>query len=812
MLRLLIPLLAPGAKLPPDATQFSLGYEGLSWGTAFFIFVVLSLVVAWCYRRGTPGPSSFRRCVFIALRCLLIALLLLVLVRPILLVTLEQTVRRPFLVLLDQTQSMTFADQRSKPDDLVRAGIATGALDPAGGLNQAPPTDAKLKAVARRDLLEALAANTKLNLWPRLNQRSSLEFFGFGRKLAPIGDLAAPENSPLTPDESAAFFHPLAFDQDLTAIGDGLRDLLDQERGQPLAGILLITDGANNSGSSPVEAAVIAKEDGVPLYIYGIGVTSPQDILVASLDAPQVSNMKEKLDVTAHVRALGMIGRHATIQLKADGKVVDEEPLEFRTDGEQEVTLSYTPDAMGVANLEAVVPPLPDEAVKDNNSATAHVRIIDEKLHVLYVENQTTWDYVYLLGMLQRDRRYSVKCILLKGDRGMDVAPDSPYLDALPADKATLYANDLIIIGDVDPTDLGDDWMKLVSDWVDKLGGGLLFKAGRKFDPGAYRNTPLEPLLPVELREQPADEYPNPVRLKLTTVGEGSPILSLAADPHASEALWEGFPGVRWTAWVGKARPGAQVLLGDPTPARATEQNLMPVMAQQDYGAGQTFYIGTDETYLWRSKVGEKYYTQIWGQIIQALTAQHTAGASAQTQLKTDRPGYFTGDKVTISARVFQAGFTPVTDAELPGSVTITPAAAPGRPPAPAITHEVRLQAIADRPGEYRAQMPADVAGSYSYSLARDPSVVVKWQVEQPHIEMADIAMNDKLLRAMAGASGGRFLREEDLNSLPGLVAGQSSNSVSFQKIPLAFAPILLVLMILTACVEWLWRRKVELK
>ncbi len=812
MLRLLIPFLAPGAKLPPDATQFSLGYEGLSWGSAFFIFVVLALVVAWAYRPSAPGPSPLPRGVFITLRCLLIALLLLVLVRPILLVTLEQTVRRPLLVLLDQTQSMTLVDQRSNPDDLMRAGIATGALDPAGGLKQTPSTDPKLRAIARRDLLEALAANAKLNLWPRLNQHSGLQFFGFGRKLTPIGELAAPERSALTPDESAAFFHGLKFDQDLTAIGDGLRDLLDQQRGQPVAGVLLITDGANNSGSSPIEAAAIAKEDGVPLYIYGIGVTSPKDILVASLDAPQVSNMKEKLDVTAHVRAQGMIGRQANIQLKADGKVVDEQPLEFRTDGEQEVTLSYTPDVMGVANLEVVVPPLPDEAVKDNNSASAHVRIIDEKLHVLYVENQTTWDSTYLLAMMQRDRRYAVKCILLKGDRGESATPDSPYLDALPMDKATLYANDLIIIGDADPADLGDDWMKLVSDWVDKMGGGLLFKAGRKFDPAAYRNTPLEPLLPVELRDQPSDEYPSPVQLKLTPVGETSPILFLTADPHASKAVWDGFPGVKWTAWVGKARPGAQVLLGDPTPTRATEQNLMPVMALEDYGAGQTFYVGTDETYRWRSKLGEKYFTQIWGQIIQALTAQHTAGASAQTQLKTDRPSYLTGDKITISARVFQPGFAPVTDAEVPGSVTIMPAVAPGRPAPGPVTREVRLQAIADRPGEYRAVVSADIAGSYSYSLARDPSVVIKWQVDQPHVEMSDIAMNDKLLQAMASTSGGRFLREEDLNRLPDLMASQVSNSVSFQKIPLAFAPILLALMTLTACVEWLWRRKVELK
>ncbi|MEJ0000111.1 MAG: hypothetical protein WDO13_13645 [Verrucomicrobiota bacterium] len=816
MLNLLLTLLAPGEKLPPGTTQFALSYDGLSWGWAFFAFVVLVAATVWSYRRYAPALSRLRRAGLIILRSVLLALLLILLVRPVLLITLEETVRRPLLVLLDTTQSMTLQDRRTAPDDLVRAAIATGAADPAAGLKQSPPTDAKLAAISRRDLLEQLAANGKLNLWPRLNEPSSLVFYGFGRKLAPLGELAPPDNAKLAPQDAAAFFHKVRDDENLTAIGDGLRDLLDEQRGQPVAGILLITDGANNTGSSPVEAAAIAKQDGVPLFLYGVGVTSPEDIMVAGLDAPQVSNVKEKLNVTARVRAQSMQGRKAVVQLKAGGKVVDEEPIEFRSDDEQEVNLSYTPDDVGVADLEVVVPPLPEEAVKDNNSAKAQVRIVDDKLKILLVEDAPTWDFQYLLAMLQRDRRVKVKAVVIEGDKGLSAEPGSSFLDALPDDKETLYANDLVVLGDVDPATLGDTRMKLLSEWVSKLGGGLVFHAGRRFGPGAFRDTPLEPLLPVEALEKNLMRYNDAVKLKLTPAGEASPLLALAPDPQENVGLWGNLGAVNWTAWVGKARPGAQVLLADPTSFRANQDGPMPVIALQNYGLGQTLYVGTDETYRWRSKVGEKYYTKIWGQLIQALTAQHTVGASALTQLKTDRPNYFTGDKVKISGRMFQQGFTPLTDAEVPGTVTFTPEAKPGQPPgqpAPtAQTTEVRLQAIPDRPGEYRGEFTAQVAGSYSYATARDPKVSVKWQVAEPHAEFTDIAMNDKLLRAMAAASGGRFVREEDLNGLPEMIASASTGNVSFQKIPLAFAPLLLALIVLVACAEWLWRRKLELK
>jgi uncharacterized membrane protein len=810
MLQFLLYFLAPGEKLPRGATQFSLGYEGLSWGWAFFAFVALMAATVWSYRRYAPNVPRLPRIGLIILRSILLGLLLILLVKPILLVTLEDTIRRPLMVLLDTTQSMGLQDKRTTPDDLARAAIAQGLLDPAGGLKQTPPDG--IKPISRAELLEALAGNSRINLWPRLQAHANLSFYGFGQKLTSLGELAGPEGSDLTTDESAVFFHGLKHDDNLTAIGDGLRALLDEQRGQPMAGILLITDGANNTGSSPLEAAAIAKQDGVPLFIYGIGVTTPQDIMVAELEAPQVSNVKEKLNVTVRIRAQSMIGKKATVQLKADGKVVDEQPIDFRADGDQEFTLSYTPTDTGVVALEAVVPPLPEEAVKDNNSATAQVRIVDDKLKILLVESEPDWDFQYLLAMMQRDRRIKLKAVLIKGDPGLSAMPDSPFLERIPDDKDALYENDLIILGDVDPTDLGETRMKLISEWVDKMGGGLLFHAGPKFDPIAYRDTPLEPLLPVGITTKNAEVYPDAIPLKLTPAGETSPILALSQDPTENLAIWDGFAGVHWTAWVDKAQPGAQVLLVDPTAARANQAGPMPVIAMQSYGRGQTMFIGTQETYRWRSKKGEKYYTQIWSQIIQALTAQHTLGATALTQLKTDRPNYLTGNRVKISGRIFQAGFTPFTEAEVPGTMTFLPDAKPGQAAPVAQTKEVRLEAVADQPGEYRAETAVQAAGSYSYSTVRDPGVVVKFTVADPKVEMADIAMNDKLLRAMASASGGSFVREEDLNGLPDLIKSKSANSVEFKKIPLAFAPLILALMILCACAEWLWRRKLELK
>jgi hypothetical protein len=296
--------------------------------------------------------------------------------------------------------------------------------------------------------------------------------------------------------------------------------------------------------------------------------------------------------------------------------------------------------------------------------------------------------------------------------------------------------------------------------------------------------------------------------LKLTPAGESSGLLTLSENPVENTATWKKFPGVTRTAKVIGLRPGAQALMVDPTESRATRLGLMPVMALESYGLGKTLYIGFNETYRWRSKNGEKYYSRIWGQVIQIVGAQKTQGNSGLIQLKSDKPRYFTGNRVIISARAFKQGFEPLDVPELTGTLVIKPKDGQGD----ATSTKLHLQPVPDKPGEYASQFISKVPGSYSYSVERDPGVVLKFDVADLKVEMADTAMNEKLLQAMASTAGGRFLREENLSELPSLISSKSSGVVTFKKIDIMFSPYLLALMILAACLEWFWRRHRELK
>ena len=576
----LMRLILPINSLPPGSREWSWGTEGLGIGWAFLLFLLFAAVSAFSYFRWAPQVSRGRRTVLVLLRIAAMAVFFLLLVKPVVRLTINQAVRQSLIVLLDNSQSMQLQDRRESPDDLKRAAIAAGLTDPAAGLaaplpSQVPPSQLQF---TRWELLQKLAANAKLDLWARLQEKSDLVVYSFGRDAVPLGPLAPPPGSSrLTPPEAAAFFKSIHPDEPATAIGDSLREVLEQNRGQAVGGVLVITDGGNNSGAPPVETARLAREDNIPLFIYGVGVTTPIDLALENFSVPRIAFVKERTDVKVTLHAEGVRPTSVVVSLKTGGRTLDEQTVEITRDDDYEVHFHFVPDQVGELPLEASVPVQPGEVVKENNTITTKLRVVDNKIHVLYVEQVPRWDFRYLLDYLQRDRRVDVHCVVLNAEPNLDKLPDSPFLAGLPDDRAGIFSNEIIILGDVDPADLGEARMKLIQEWVSQASGGLIFLAGPRFDPVAYGGTPLEPLLPVvpdtsQGSEKEAESAAEPFKLQITATGLASPYMHLMDNSRENEELWDSLPGVRWTAPVLRAKPGAQVLLTDSRPDQAGPQ------------------------------------------------------------------------------------------------------------------------------------------------------------------------------------------------------------------------------------------------
>ncbi len=111
----------------------------------------------------------------------------------------------------------------------------------------------------------------------------------------------------------------------LTDIGKAISEASGEWRGQLTAGILLISDGGNNSGGNPVE---IARQSGMPVYTVGVGSTEkPRDIQVAKVEVSPIAYADHLLPVRAIIKSSGYDGQEVRVSLIRGGEQTQASPL-----------------------------------------------------------------------------------------------------------------------------------------------------------------------------------------------------------------------------------------------------------------------------------------------------------------------------------------------------------------------------------------------------------------------------------------------------------------------------------------------------
>lgn len=797
-------------------------YPGVNPVLIFFLFIAAATFVFWIYKMPPTDIPRWKKNLMLILRTVFLLLLCLLILKPTLAVNLESSIRRSLIVLIDSSASMQIRDLRKDDNDLKRAGIAMGLLDSARGLESSvdPKIARTLESLSRVEIVRSVLTNENINLLKRLERDFDLDFMVFGRNARTIlpqtnstiivtNEQAHSEAQKKLTTQQLLLLKP---DEPQTAIGDSIRDILSAKKGKALAGILIISDGANNSGASPEDVAQICKDENIPLYLYGTGITSPTDLILVSLFAPEVAFAKEETTATVRIKTRGLKGKSSVVRLYLNNYTVDEKPFNISEDGEQTFTLKFTPQDKGNFELRAAVEPFSEESVKDNNSLTRQIRIIDQKINVLLVEQSPRWEYRYLLAKLMRDRRISFKTILFEADRDVVTMDKEMFLEKFPSTREELFKYDLILFGDVEPKYFDQNQFEMISEFVTRFGGGFIMIAGKRFSPWAYRKTAIEKLLPIEFETTGVDIVGNtyfekPVRIELTTSGKLSPMLKFSDQDSENQRLWQSLPPIYWVARVSRAKPAADVLIVDADPSKETRFGKMPVLAIQQYGVGQTMFIGTDNTWRWRKNEGEKIHEMFWMQILQRMALPKLLGGTKKTQLSCDKQTYLSGEKISILARLYDQSYEPMTEPSIKGYYESI-----DKNHTLENRGEVLLRLTQDQPGVYRAEFVAPYTGKYKFYVAHDPESFLDIVVSEPNFEFGETAMNDGLLKKMAEKSGGIFFREEDLYRAPDLIKSRTTKIVSTVDVNLWSSPIWFILMISILTAEWILRKKSFLK
>lgn len=782
--------------VPPGARAS--GFEWV-WGGISVWWLVLGAGLGaftwWIYHKEQDLPL-WKWWLLTGLRAGIFLLLVILILQPSIRVKLEEDIREIMIVMIDSSLSMKISDARTEPVDQYRAQVVQGRI-PA----DRPLTDFSASSepvsLSRIQLVAEALTQPSLDLLNRLRNHYDLRIVTFGET---VNDLLADSNGVFTLEK----VEPL---DSRTALGDAIRVMLNRSRGQPLAGMLVISDGASNAGVSPLTAASECAREGVPIHAWGVGITVPKDIQVISLSSKDVAFTEDELPVVVTFRASGLSGQEVKFVIRLGDHVVAQKAVRIESEDQQQVTIPFTPDQPGRFKMTVSVEPLPAEVIQDNNHLTQDLRVVEEKIKVLYIEQQPRWEFKYLQAILLRDRRIYARFILLEADKSVVEGEGSPYLAKIPPEKSELFKYDLIIIGDVDPGSWTSEQMEALDEFVSKFGGTVLMLAGRRFSPQAYKGTVLEKILPVEWENDRSgltvnQRFDRPIHFELTAAGRLSELLRLSETDNENERKWSNLPPLYWVANISRAKPAAEVLLVDSDPQKASRFGKMPLIARQQYGLGTTFYMGTDNLWRWRKNAADTFHARLWGQIIQGLALPHLLGESRRIQLTSDKKSYGVGDRMTLYARLYNDQFEPLTDATVGGTLTHSS----GR------SERVIFRQMPEQQGMYRAEMTASVEGDYRLIVDPDPAIVLDLSVISARMEFTETGMNELLMRQISELTKGRFLREEDLYGFPDSIEKRVEKKRSSLDVEIWSSPLFFLLILAMLTAEWILRKTAYLK
>ena len=592
-------------------------------------------------------------------------------------------------------------------------------------------------------------------------------------------------------------------------------------------GLILFTEGRDHSGKALAPIAASLKASNVPVYPVMLGSTfRPKDLSIASLEHPQTVYKGDHPQLKVTLSTVGFEGKTLDVELVPDNdpKAVPVKKQIAVTGPSANVEFDLDATEIGRKAFTVRTPVLEGETRDDNNSRTFAFTVVDDRAKVYLVDGDARWEFRYLDAAMSRDERVDYKRVLFQQPfLGVLTEPFFPQKLDLPADVTeqakSPFANfDVVILGDVAPSNLDDKALQLLHDFVTE-GGTLVISAGKRWMPLAYRSPILEQLLPltnarqINLADRSGEAPPSRrgLPIQLTVDGDQQAMFQFTPDPLENQRIWKGLPGQMW-ATLGDPKPGATIWATTVLPPEhadplaADRQHAMIV--HQHLGSGQVLWMGFDGTWRWRQRVGDAYHHRYWGQLARWAAANKVTAGNEFVRFGPERPDIELGQDAILRAK-WMAPFLQ----KFPKMKAHAEFFRTGDPPGKSFT-TVELAPTAGSPLLHAGKAVSLPAGEYRVALTTEnadlgpkPVEATLYVHDRPSQELSELSANRDLLTQIADASGGRLFLLDELRELPKQFKTYEGNVSLYEENPLWDRWPWLVLLFALMTAEWVIRK-----
>ena len=603
----------------------------------------------------------------------------------------------------------------------------------------------------------------------------------------------------------------MTWDGEQTNIAAALGSVLSETRNLPLAGVVLLTDGADNSYADLAPVLSELKANNVPVYPIGVGpltIERDAELMQVSLARRILKGSTTTARVSLHQRGFG--GSRGRLEVRENNVLLAAREVHFPRDSETLITeVALLPKTVGIQEYEFTLVPLAGELNERNNSRTTVLEIRDEKPRILYLEGHPRWEYKFIRRALTGDENLQLETLLrtaLNKFYRQGIEEETMLAAGFPADRETLFEYKGIVLGNVESSFLSYAQMELIKEFVAKRGGGFMMLGGpASFASGAYQSTPIESLLPVQLPEDESSFFFQGLgQLVATSPGSIHPALQIS-DSTAESSGWESMEPLRdWNLAEG-TKPGTTVLARVAIPGSEGAGSNPPLLAFQRFGRGHSIAFMSGSSWRWQMLQDSRdtRHMTFWRQVFRWLVSL----SRDRVEVQTERQSYSRNESVKVRAEVRDSSFNKVNDAVVKAQVT-----SPDRG-----EEEVKLDWSAEEDGVYVGEFRTSGAGQHRVRVQAQSrsgkgegygSASASFVVERGNREFFDASQKRDFLQRLAVQTGGRYYSLEEAGRLPGEIVYTDKNASAVEILDLWDMPVNFLFLVGLLIGEWCLRKK----
>jgi len=620
-----------------------------------------------------------------------------------------------------------------------------------------------------------------------LRERFETRLFRFGADSAAVDDV----------DE-------LDYTAGASDLGAALRFARETLDGEPLAGLVVVSDGATQSPASLQAELLALRAAGIPVYSLGVGAERyARDIELTAVQMPRRVLRGSRLLAAVSVTQQGYDGATLELRVEDDNRILHKQSIRLDAATQRfEVPLAAA-DA-GARQLKFSIAAQPGEKLTENNSRDAMLSVERERQKILYYEGEPRFELKFVRRAVADDRQLAVSGLIRTADAKyyrVGIESTDELRNGFPTTRDELFAYDALILGSVEVSLLDREQQQMIVDFVSQRGGGLLLLGGRHaFAEGGYHDSPLRDLLPVYIDMPPQTDFSRRIKIRPTPAGLVHPALRLDEDARKSADRWLTLPALTTVNPVRRIKPGATLLLAGE--ALDDAENYV-AMAFQRYGRGKVVAFAVQNSWLWQMHheidLDDQTHELLWRQLSRWLVES----VSDRLELTLSDEALPSGGRLRLRADVLRADFEANDDAEV-RAVLLSPTGAEQVVPLarnPALHGIYEAELGAGEPGDYRVHLELDEAGGTLRGAEE------RFVVNSAGNEYFGSQMNARLLGDIAAQTGGEFFTAKRSDELPRALADAQRGARVLTRHELWDMPLLFALLVIFLCSEWAYRR-----